>query len=325
MNATAWAVLAGAVLVTLFLSVVHFTLRSPSRVRLEAAFAGPRRGRWLERLDQRQDEMVLGTAVLRAVCHLLILLSVLELLGAARGWPLKLLAVVLAALLVALAGIGIPHAWAKYAGERTVARVWPVLEVLHWVLWPLGKALHALDVPIRRLSGHREGADDRGSDVEQEILQLASEGQAEGGLHPDEVEMITSAIEFHDIRVGEIMTPRTEIEAVPVDAPREACVQTVLRVGHSRIPVYQDTLDNVVGVLYAKDLLAAQAADGFDLRRLMRQPLFVPETKPISDLLKELKGRKVHIAIVLDEYGGTAGLVTIEDLLEELVGEITDE
>jgi len=161
--------------------------------------------------------------------------------------------------------------------------------------------------------------------VEQEILQLATEGQAEGGLDADEMEMITSVIEFHDSRVSEIMTPRTDIEALPVGASRDQCVQTVLEVGHSRIPVYEETLDSVVGVLYAKDLLAVAPGNGFELARVMREAFYVPETKAISDLLEEFRSQKVHMAIVLDEYGGTAGLVTIEDLIEEIVGEIADE
>jgi CBS domain containing-hemolysin-like protein len=323
-NFAAWAVLLGAVLASLFISVVHFTLRRASRVRLEEAFAGPRRAGWLALLDARLDELILGTAFLRTLCHLLILLSVVRLLTRGR-WSVDLLAVVLAAAIVALAGIGIPHAWAKYAGERTTALVWPVLTVLHWVLWPLTRALRALDAPIRRLSGQADLAPLPASEVEQEILHLASEGQAGGGADADEMEMISSVIEFHDIRVGQIMTPRTDIEALEVTSDRQQCIEMVQRVGHSRIPIFQDTLDNIVGVLYAKDLLSVAGGEAFDLRKSMREPLFVPQSKPISDLLKELKHRQVHIAIVLDEYGGTAGLVTIEDLLEVLVGEISDE
>ena len=325
MNLSSWAVLLGAVLVTLFISVVHYTLRRASRVRLEEAFAGPRRSRWLAMLDERADELILGTAVLRTICHLLILISVIAILTPDRLTHLDFRAVAVAAAVVALVGIGIPHAWAKYGGERTTALVWPALAVLHWLLWPFSKALHALETPIRRLSGQPDTIAEPASEVEQEILHLASEGQAGGGADAEEMEMISSVIEFHDIRVGQIMTPRTDIEGLDVTTTREQCIETVLHVGHSRIPVYQDTLDNVVGVLYAKDLLAALGSKEFNLRQIMREPLFVPQSKPISDLLKELKHRKVHIAIVLDEYGGTAGLVTIEDLLEVLVGEIADE
>ncbi len=324
MNIAPWAVLLGAVVITLFLSTVHFTLRSPSRSRLEAAFAGAHRGEWLKNLDAHLDELVLSTGLARTICHLFILLALLILAGPSEKWGHDIAALAVAAAMVAIFGIGIPHAWARHAGEQTVALLWPVLVVLRWLMWPVTRVLTWLDIPIRRLSGNIS-PDLNASNVEQEILQLASESQAEGGIDADEMEMITSVIEFHDIRVGEIMTPRTDMQALAVASSRAKCIETVLGEGHSRIPVYQDTLDNVVGVLYAKDLLALENEEKFDLRKLMREPLFVPETKPISDLLKELKNRKVHIAIVLDEYGGTAGLVTIEDLLEELVGEIADE
>ena len=320
-----WVVLIGATLTTLFLSTAHYTLRNASHVRLEQAFGGGRRRRWLARLDRHTDETLLATAVIRTVCHLLMVMALVRALSATGRWWMDLVTIALAASLVAVFGIGIPHAWAKYAGEKTIAVMWPVLEGVRLSLWPIGKALAAMDLPIRRLSGHLEEENGKTTEVEQEILQLASEGQAEGGMDAEEMEMISSVIEFHDIRAGEIMTPRTDIEALPTDASRQQCVATILSVGHSRIPVYESTLDSVVGILYAKDLLAVGPDQPFDVAAIMRKPFFVPETKVISDLLEEFKAQKVHMAIVLDEYGGTAGLVTIEDLLEEIVGEIADE
>jgi len=323
-NGATWIVLIGAILLSLLFSIAHYTLRSPSRVRLESAFGGRRRSRWLKRLDRQTDQLLLVTALVRMVTYLLILLAILHVRGT-DDWVGDLWALALAAALVAIFGIGLPHAWAKYAGEQTLVVMWPVLAATRWILWPVWRALQAMDLPVRRLSGHAEQANGRTSEVEQEILQLATEGQAEGGLDADEMEMITSVIEFHDSRVSEIMTPRTDIEALPVGASRDQCVQTVLEVGHSRIPVYEETLDSVVGVLYAKDLLAVAPGNGFELARVMREAFYVPETKAISDLLEEFRSQKVHMAIVLDEYGGTAGLVTIEDLIEEIVGEIADE
>ena len=320
-----WALLVGAALMTLHFSVVHYTLRNPSRVRLERAFAGAKQSRRLAGLERHMDELLLATAIVRAACHLLMILVLFRGLGSPAQWPGMLGSLALALSAVAVLGIGVPHAWAKYAGERTVAVLWPVLVATRYVLWPVNRVLTAMDLPIRRLSGHREQGNGRTTDVEQEILQLASEGQAEGGLDADELEMISSVIEFHDIRVSEIMTPRTDIEGLPADASLDQCVATILRIGHSRIPVYEGTLDSVIGVLYAKDLLGMDPARPFDLRTVMRNPLFVPETKGISVLLKEFRAQKAHMAIVLDEYGGTAGLATIEDLLEEIVGEIADE
>jgi len=320
-----WVVLIGTTLMTLLFSIVHYTLRDPSRVRLERVFAGRRSGR-LKYLDEHLDEMLLATALVRAISYLLLTLLVLRAFGGPADWAGQLGALAAAGGLVALFGVGLPHAWARYAGERTLAMAWPIVLAGQVVLWPITRALRALDMPVRRLSGHHEPGNGRATtEVEQEILQLASEGHAEGQVDADEREMIESVIEFRDIRASEIMTPRTDIEALPVDAARTACREAVARVGHSRIPVYEDTLDKIVGVLYAKDLLVTEADGPFDLRSVMREPMFVPETKVVGDLLDVFRTRKVHMAIVLDEYGGTAGLVTIEDLLEEIVGEIADE
>jgi CBS domain containing-hemolysin-like protein len=140
--------------------------------------------------------------------------------------------------------------------------------------------------------------------------------------------MIHAVIELGDRRVHEVMVPRTSMVALGSDATYEEAIETIVAEGHSRVPVYEESVDEVVGILYAKDLLPF-LKDGAPprptLRSLLRSPVFVPESMSIDDLLHELQRRKVHLAIVLDEYGGTAGLVTIEDLLEEIVGEIQDE
>lgn len=147
-------------------------------------------------------------------------------------------------------------------------------------------------------------------------------------IDPAEDEMINGVLELRERVAREVMTPRPDMVALPVDATREEVIELALRKQHSRIPVYEGHLDEIVGVLLIKDLLAHLAQGdpaGFDLRRLMREPYFVPDTKPVSELLAEFRARKVHLAIVLDEFGGTAGLVTLEDLIEEIVGDIFDE
>src|SRR5947209_12736631 len=139
--------------------------------------------------------------------------------------------------------------------------------------------------------------------------------------------MIESVIEFRDARAGQVMTPRPEIIGIELGASLEEVKITLEESGHSRLPVYDGTLDHIVGILYARDLLRhlGLPPEKFDMRSVMRPAIFVPETKPLRDMLRDFRIQKVHIAIVLDEYGGTAGLVTIEDILEELVGEISDE
>jgi CBS domain containing-hemolysin-like protein len=152
-------------------------------------------------------------------------------------------------------------------------------------------------------------------------------GEEGGVLKEDEKEMIYSIFDLDETVAREVMVPRIDIVAVEADSSVEQALDTIVTVGHSRLPVYVDNMDNIIGVLYAKDLLAHWHKGGGPrpVRGLERSAYYIPETKPVSDLLHELQGKKVHMAIVVDEYGGTAGLVTIEDILEEIVGEIQDE
>ena len=159
------------------------------------------------------------------------------------------------------------------------------------------------------------------------IQQIIDAGEVEGLINEDENEMIRSIFEMKNRVVREIMVPRTDMAAVPVDAPLNEVLDTINRCGHSRIPVYEGTVDNITGLLYAKDLLrewGKEAAD-IQLKRLIRSPFFIPETKNFEELLQDFKRKRVHIAIVIDEYGGTSGLITIEDILEQIVGDIQDE
>ena len=162
-------------------------------------------------------------------------------------------------------------------------------------------------------------------EMEQEVLDAVSEGEKRGAFDEQEKEMIESVMEFSDTQVGQVMTPRTQIIATRKDASLEQVRELINREGHSRVPVYDGTIDSIQGVLYAKDLLKIDDRTNFDLSANMREVPFIPETMSLRELLRQFQENKVHMAIILDEYGGTAGLVTFEDLLEELVGEITDE
>lgn len=198
----------------------------------------------------------------------------------------------------------------------------------------------ALDVPLRLLypvarlllwlSGKiapAESDDARMSAfTEEEILTLVSAGEEEGVIEEEERVMIRSIFEFGDTLVREVMVPRIDMVALEIDAPLDVALDTINQAGHSRIPVYEGSIDHIRGILYAKDLLNVFREGGNrPLADLLRPAYFIPEAKKALDLLEELQSRKVHIAIVVDEYGGTAGLVTIEDLIEEIVGEIQDE
>ncbi|HNQ01522.1 MAG TPA: hemolysin family protein [Syntrophales bacterium] len=163
--------------------------------------------------------------------------------------------------------------------------------------------------------------------LEEEIQSILDEGEEKGLIDETSGEMIQSILEFRDTVAREVMIPRTEIVAVPSDAPIEEIIEQVRRHGYTRMPVYEGSVDNIIGILNVKDLIRlwSKPVGEADLRPLLRKPYFIPETKNIRLLLHELKDQRQHMAIVIDEYGGTAGLVTLEDLLEEIVGEIRDE
>jgi magnesium and cobalt transporter len=166
----------------------------------------------------------------------------------------------------------------------------------------------------------------RGSeDIEKEIQQLISEGEEEGVITEDEGEMIQGIFSFRDTIAREVMVPRTDVTAVRADEPIEEVVKTIVESGHSRIPIYEDTLDNIVGIVHAKDLLKYWGEKGIEASKIVRPPYYVPETTKISVVFHELRSRKSHMAVVLDEYGGTAGILTLEDIIEEIIGDIMDE
>jgi magnesium and cobalt transporter len=164
--------------------------------------------------------------------------------------------------------------------------------------------------------------------AKEEILDAVTEGKREGLIHAQESQMIESIIDFKDIQVSRIMTPRTKVATLSAGIKVLAALQTAVTSGHTRLPVRAESADNIVGVLYVKDILplvGLPEALGIPVSEIMRAPYFVPETKTIRELLQEFRATNVHMAIVLDEYGGTSGIVTIEDILEEIVGEIEDE
>ncbi|HTP65797.1 MAG TPA: hemolysin family protein [Geobacteraceae bacterium] len=163
--------------------------------------------------------------------------------------------------------------------------------------------------------------------TEEEIQELMDAGEEEGLINEEENEMIRSIFALGDTVVREIMVPRTDMAYVTVDATVHEVLNTIIACGHSRIPVFDGTIDNIVGLIYAKDLLKYWGMEEpvVELKKILRPPYFIPESKNLEQLLHEFKKKRIHIAIVIDEYGGTSGLVTIEDLLEQIVGDIQDE
>ncbi len=320
-----WIVLVSTAL-SCFFSLTGSALRIVRRVQLEDFFQGSKGQAAMASYERHLSSLRLMTAWGWALANLALLASLLFLLGGPVGWTTMATAVGVALAIITIFGVAIPYAWASHAGEKVLCATLPILFVLRVILYPILAIMQVFDVPIRRLSGVSDQEQENGEHAKEEILHVAAEGRAEGAVDAEEVEMIASVIEFGDTCSGEIMTPRTDVFALQANMDRVTVAEKIVKAGHSRVPVYEGDLDNIIGILYAKDLLQPYQADvPLELRKLMRKPYFVPETKRLDDLLREFKTRKVHIAVILDEYGGTAGIVTIEDLLEEIVGEIADE
>ena len=179
---------------------------------------------------------------------------------------------------------------------------------------------------IRATFSARMDIADAAQEKEEEIRTLVESAEESGAIESDEKELITSVFEFTDTVAREVMTPRTDLDAMPIESDPEEIVEVIHRTGHSRIPLYEGTDDGIVGIVHAKDLLLAMVSyKPISLRKLMRPATFVTETKSLHELLREMRAGKSQLAVVQDEFGGTAGIVTIEDIIEELVGEIQDE
>ena len=218
-----------------------------------------------------------------------------------------------------------PKTLALQRAEKVALRMARLVAWATLVMRPIVFVLTAVTRLILRIMGGR--AQVRGPFVtEEELKMLVSVGEEEGVLEEEEREMIHGIFEMGDMLVRELMVPRTDLVAIEVNEPVEKAVELVTKHGHTRIPVYEGNLDHIVGVLYAKDLLRAVVrGEHKTLREIARKPYFTPESNKVQDVLRDLRKNRVHMAIVVDEYGGTAGAVTIEDILEEIVGPIQDE
>jgi CBS domain containing-hemolysin-like protein len=307
--------LAIAAFSSLAFSTFTYALRDLSRVRLGDYLQRHNRSQWLDKIVDHTGDLIFITAVLRMLANTLIVLALVWVCQPVRHAAARDLTIFLSAAVVTVFfSVAIPHALAKYAGDEIVGASAPVLHAMRIGLLPVTWIMRLADQFVRSAAGASAAP-------------RPEQGEEQGVVDEHEREMIESVIEFHDATAAQVMTARTDVVSLPLASSLHQVKQMIEESGHSRIPIYEGTLDQIVGILYARDMLkfVGQPPDKFDLRSAMRPAFFVPESKPLSDLLHDFRQQKVHIAIVLDEYGGTAGLVTIEDILEQLVGEISDE
>ena len=214
-----------------------------------------------------------------------------------------------------------PKSLAKESPERWAMTAAPLLKVFTMLLLPLNVVFGLWK---KLLSLLFKKAEDDGI-TEEELVGMVEQAETEGGLDEHESDLIRAAIEFNDLEVGEILTPRVDLVAVEEGADDEEVARVLAESGYSRLPVYRETIDNIVGVIHEKDFYAARYRGLNSLSEIMGAVLYTTGNTKISDLLRELQKNKAHMAVVVDEYGGTEGIATLEDILEELVGEIWDE
>jgi CBS domain containing-hemolysin-like protein len=332
-------VIAAACLLACYFAASHTVLKTFSRKRLSDLLEEQGRSGHDAVVSQRLPELVLMTGLLRSSLGLVVVLATLYFIESRLAdtqthpvWPFAA-AFVVASGLLAVFTVAIPVSWSRYRAERLLAWSIPLLRVLLWVMTPLTKALHLFDPIVRRISGVDLEDDD--DDLSDQVLAAVEDHEEGESVAEEQKQMIEAVFDLQDTDADQVMTPRTDIQGLALPATLDEVKHAVLEHGHSRLPVYRDNLDEIVGILYAKDLLNLlndpeksainQPDEPFDLEALLREPFLIPESKNVLDLLREFRATKVHLAIVLDEYGGTAGLITIEDILEEIVGEIQDE
>lgn len=235
------------------------------------------------------------------------------------------LAILLVTSLHIVIGEQVPKMIAVQRSERTILATAPVVRWVSQPIRPFVAALYGLTDLVLNALGLSRQAEHSLVYTEDELRLLVSASRMEGYLDPGEQEMIERIFKFAEVESDEIMVPRTEMKALPASASFAEAIALVASTGHSRFPVYGDDLDDLVGVFHAKDLLRHSGNDAsFNIRKFVRPVLFVSERTPLDELLATMKAKRSHIAIVVDEYGGTAGLVTLEDVLERIVGEVQD-
>jgi putative hemolysin len=338
---TTWEVilLAGLVVISAFLAMARSALINVRKARLKQLVeegVGPARA--ADRLAEDASRLLATTQLGMMLTSFFAGATVAVLsgpplakalqpwLGMASSAVAFVLVVLLAAMVMLILGELVPETIALQHSERLALWLARPLAVISVVTMPLVRLTVWFSNAISRLFGTGpEGG--MPFVTEEEIKTLVDAGEEEGVIEEDEKEMIYSIFELGDTLARQVMVPRMDVVALDVTTPMVETVNTILDAGHSRIPIYEETIDNVVGVLYAKDLLCFLRDGQTDvpLKNIVREAYFIPETKRAGDLLPDLQQRRVHMAIVVDEYGGMAGLVTIEDLLEEIVGEIQDE
>ncbi|MDA0833331.1 MAG: hemolysin family protein [Planctomycetota bacterium] len=327
------------------LSWICYSLRGFSYSRLEEISTARNRKDRFSQILRRSDEALLICEILFVVSISAASMIILERISRAHVVAADTVSPVMTTIIrvvgfacfcSAVWVIG-PWTLARIGGESLIFRLWPALNLLTWLLGGVLSTSRYVDTVLHRLVGLEEPKDNDAESLDEEIRTVIDEGHTEGVLESEARSMIHRVMDLGEHDVATIMTPRTDMFCIPEQTPLEEARRLFIDAAHSRVPVIGQSTDDIIGILYTKDLLKTlhecdRAQDNDDdtavrplLKEIVREPFYVPETTPIDKLLETMKREYIHLAIVLDEYGGVAGLVTLEDILEEIVGEIGDE
>ena len=271
----------------------------------------------LENFDSLLSTILIGNNIVNIACASVATLLFVKLLGEEQG---PSVATIVITIVVLIFGEVTPKSIAKENPEKFAMFAAPFLNVLMIILTPF----NFLFIQWKKLISKVFHTENDYSITEEELLTIVEEAEQEGRIDEQESSLIRSAIEFSEQEAIDILTPRIDIVGVPHDATKEEIAQVFEETNYSRLPVYKESIDHIIGILYQKDFYNLDDEET-SFEHIIRPALFITESKKIGELLQELQNKKSHIAIVLDEYGGTTGIVTLEDILEELVGEIWDE
>ena len=320
---TLWVALVVLVAFSAFFSASETAFSSLNQIRLKSRAedgdtSAARVLAMAEQYDKLLSTILIGNNIVNIAAASIGTILFTQMLGAERGATVS---TIVLTIIVLIFGEVTPKSLAKEMPEKVATAVSPFLVLLMALMTPLTW----LFTQWKKLLGHFVHSGEADTITEGELMTMVSEAENDGELTDRESELIRSAIEFDDVEVEEILTPRVDVVAVADDIPLEELAQTFAESGYSRLPVYHGTIDNIIGVVHEKDFYIARLKKATKIDDLVVPTLYTTGSTQISQLLRTLREQHHHLAVVVDEYGGTEGIITLEDILEELVGEIWDE
>ena len=311
------------VFMSAYFSATETAFSSLNKTRLKAMIEkGNKKAKLAYKLSEKYDELIstilIGNNIVNIALASISTVMFIEFINKQHGASLS---TVVTTVIVLIFGEITPKSIAKDMPEKFALFASPFINILIWIFTPL----NFIFSQWKKLMGKVLKIEESSKMSSEELIMLVEEVEQEGTLDTDESELIRNAIEFSDLEAEDILTHRVDLEAVSIDTPKNEIARAFATSQFSRLLVYEESIDNIVGIIHSKDFFKEYGITKQDIKNIMTKPLFIQKSEKVDDLLKILQTNKSHIAVVIDEYGGTLGIVTMEDILEELVGEIWDE